>query len=401
MRHEPGHPQRVRRQSGCRPIPPGPGRGRGASARRSHRRLLGARPAQPQAGGQAGRAVAEPFRALRRAVRRRAARTGARAATRRRSPRRRRRPRAHQPGPRRTGAGAPVRPGPQCLRCTPMKTTWLSGRSARERHMQGHPGTQRVAERGHRARRRSEPVPPPPREPAVVGRSARTEPESPCPGRSTATRVCDSASRSPKRPQRRPVWVKPCRRTSGGPEPRTSTWSGTSGERTGHLQRHPGRRVGPARGHRCRRLCRLALDATGAAPGRSAARPRPSRRAQCGVLRPGVGDGDGKADRHLRDERHRRRRTAPGRRRGAPCPGPAHRLHGGPAARAASHRRTAVHRAERPLRRGRPLGLRAGRAGRGPGGHAGDPWRSGPSRRRCTGPTAPARCTSIWRSASR
>ena len=100
----------------------------------------------------------------------------------------------------------------------------------------------------------------------------------------------------------------------------------------------------------------------------------------------GLGDGDGAADRHLRHERHRRRRAAPGRRRGAPRPGAADRLHGGPAARAARHRRTADHRAGRacsraadPLGRHRPA-CRS-RARRPPG----DRWRSGPSRRPCTG----------------
>ena len=55
-----------------------------------------------------------------------------------------------------------------------------------------------------------------------------------------------SSRRSSNRPHRRPVWVKPCSITRGGPDPRTSTWSGTGGERTGHVQRHPGRRVGRA-----------------------------------------------------------------------------------------------------------------------------------------------------------
>ena len=76
------------------------------------------------------------------------------------------------------------------------------------------------------------------------------------------------SSSSPKAPQSRPVWVKPCNTTSGGPEPRTSTWSGTSSERTGHVQRHPGGRVGPLRRHRCGDLPGLAVDAT-----RAGARP--------------------------------------------------------------------------------------------------------------------------------
>ena len=72
---------------------------------------------------------------------------------------------------------------------------------------------------------------------------------------------------------------------------------------------------------------------------------------------------------HLRDERHGRGRAPSGRRRGAPRPGSAHRVHGGPAARAAPHRGAPDHRTDRAVRRGDPLGLRPGRAGRGPGGH--------------------------------
>ena len=125
------------------------------------------------------------------------------------------------------------------------------------------------------------------------------------------------------------------------------------------------------------------------AAGRSTPGPRPPRRAQRGLLRSGSGHGDGAADRHLRDERHGRGRAAPRRRRGAPRPGPAHRLHGGPAARAARHGCTADHRPGRSLRGGHPVGRprRAcpPRVRRRPG----DRWRPGPSPRRRTGPSGP------------
>ena len=86
--------------------------------------------------------------------------------------------------------------------------------------------------------------------------------------------ACASApGASPKRPNSRPVWVKPWSTTSGGPDPRTSTWSGTPGERTGHLQRDPGRRVGSARGHRRGDLSRARGRRRWRSPWRSASGP--------------------------------------------------------------------------------------------------------------------------------
>ncbi len=258
--------------------------GQGSAARRSHRGSWVPVPHSRKAGGQSGRAVAETLRALRRAL--------------------------HleplEEGPAQPGVDEPldvarglelvgqvlVGAAPACTfgrvlnACGHADEDDMAQRQiGADRHMQRHPGTERVAEQGARLVADLPPAPPPPRDPLSPAGRPAPNPESPCPGRSTATRVCDSARRSPKRPQRRPVCVKPCSRTSGGPEPRTSTWSGTSGERTGHLQRHLGGRVGPARGHRCRRLRRIALDAAGPALGRSTAGPRPPRRAQRGILR--------------------------------------------------------------------------------------------------------------------
>ena len=101
---------------------------------------------------------------------------------------------------------------------------------------------------------------------------------------------------------------------------------------------------------------------------RSTPDPRAPRRAQRRVLRPGAGDGDREAHRHLRDERHRRSRAACGRRGGPSRPRAAHRLHGGPAARTARDRGLADHRPDGPVRGGDPLGARARRARRRPGG---------------------------------
>ena len=50
--------------------------------------------------------------------------------------------------------------------------------------------------------------------------------------RHQGARLCQEV---PERAPEASVCVKPCRSTSGGPEPRTSTWSGTTGERTGHF----------------------------------------------------------------------------------------------------------------------------------------------------------------------
>ena len=151
--------------------------------------------------------------------------------------------------PRRTGAGARVRPGPRCPPVAPMRTTRRTARSSAS--PRGAPRVRPASSRaGRRARRRRRPGPLRPR-----GRrspAGRRAPRRSRRGRAGPPRpACAIRARcSPKGPQSRPVWVKPCSTTSGGPDPRTSTWSGTPGERTGHLQRHPGRRVGATRGHR-------------------------------------------------------------------------------------------------------------------------------------------------------
>ena len=71
---------------------------------------------------------------------------------------------------------------------------------------------------------------------AAATRSARTSSEPACPGRSSAIKVRSRANMSPKGPHRRPVCVKPCGSTKGGPVPRRSTWRGTPGERTVSVQ---------------------------------------------------------------------------------------------------------------------------------------------------------------------
>ena len=204
---------------------------------------------------------------------------------------------------------------------------------------------------------------------AVVGRSARTASDPAWPGRSSATTVCDRVNRSPKEPQSRPVWVKPCSSTSGGPSPRISTWSGTPGERTGHLQRHPGGRVGSPGRDRRRHLSGLAVHPSGPAAGRAAAGARAPGRAQRRVLRAGAGPGVGPAHRGLRDERDGRRRASPRRGGGAPCLCAADRLHGRPAAGAPRDGRATDDRPGGALHDGDTVGGLAGGAHRGSGAH--------------------------------
>ena len=167
-------------------------------------------------------------------------------------------------------------------------------------------------------------------------------------------------------PTDRAVWVNPCSSTRGGPSPRRSTGSATAGERTGHLQRNPRRRMGAPRRERRRHLPGLAFDAPRPRPRRPPDGARAARRAQRRLLRPRAGHGDGAADDRVRHERHRCGRAAPGCRRGTPRPGAADRVHGGPPARAAPHRGATDDRAGGPLRGGDALGRRAG----GPDGRA-------------------------------
>ena len=263
------------------------------------------------------------------------------------------------------------------------------GQIGAERHMQRHPGTERVAEQGawlvadgrphrlgHEARGRRQ-VGPHRAGTAVAGQVHRDQRVRSRPG----------ARRSG--PRAVPVWVKPCSTTSGGPEPRTSTWSGTPGERTGHLQRHPGRRVGrgsgspmrssvPGRGRR-RWRCPWLSDSGSTSASTSAVRPssrwgwrwrpggRPSSASRAARPRPSC-------------IRRSSRRTTPGsrsssaRRTGRPsCTTPERRR---PSSRTGSSRR-------RPAGRSRPACRPRVRKRRG------DPWRSGPSRRRSTGRRGP------------
>ena len=187
---------------------------------------------------------------------------------------------------------------------------------------------------------------------AVAGRSART-----CVGSRRdragrrATRVWASARRAPKGPHRRPVWVNPCSSTSGGPDPRTSTWSATGDERTGHLLRHLGRRVGRTAASpmpwcaraRARRRWPWRWR-------RTPAHPRASRRAQRGLLRARARAGQRATGGRLRDQRNGGGRAASLGGRGPPRRRPAPRVHRRPPPRAARHRRPPDHRAGRDLR---------------------------------------------------